>query len=457
MELVREVIGVLSYFVIPVLDWLFGSDANNPPEEIVPQLEADPYYRRLTCLTVPMHFAVLIAIACASFSVMIATGIRQSFGLFLQPVSQTLGTGREVYSLAIALNNLIYGLPLVAFLADWIGSRRVLAAGGLLYAGGLVLMTDVSSAVGLNMTLGLMVGLALSATTYVVVLGAVAKLVPPAQRSRTFGIITATGSSGMFVMPPLAQFLLVRFGWQTALVVLAAVSASIVLLALGLPGKARSRSAAPDSSELDEPFIAILRKARHNGSYFLLIAGFFVCGFHVAFIATHLPAFLSDRGLAPFVAAGALSLIGGFNILGSFSFGWLGDLYRKKYLLSGIYLGRAVVIALFLLIPLGATSALVFSAAMGFLWLATVPLTSGAVAQIFGTRYLSTLYGIVFLSHQVGAFLGVWLGGRVYDSTGSYTPVWIAAILLGLFAAVVHLPISDAPAAPRPVRAPDPA
>ena len=394
--------------------------------------------------------ALVIAIVCASLSVMLSTGIRSSFGLFLQPISDTLGTGREVFSLAIAINNIIYGLPLVGLIADKIGPRWVIIAGGLLYAGGLLLMTTIVQPMGLYLSLGFMVGLALSATTYVVVLGAVAQIVPAQRRSQTFGIITAAGSSGMFVVPPLAQILLSSYGWQSALVILAGVAALIVLLAFGLSGKPGHPVSATASTD-DEPFIEILKKARRHKGYLLLITGFFVCGFHVAFIATHLPAFLGDNGLSPAVGAAALSLIGAFNIVGSYSFGWLGDKFRKKYLLSFLYFGRAVVITLFLLFPITQTSTLIFSGAIGFLWLATVPLTSGTVAQIFGIRYLSTLYGVVFFSHQVGAFLGVWLGGRLYDTMGSYTPVWIMAIILGIFAAVVHTPISDKPIArPQP-------
>jgi MFS family permease len=383
---------------------------------------------------------LILAILSAALAVMISGGIRQSFGLFLAPISESLASGREVYSLAIAISNLIYGLPLVGILSDRIGSRWVLATGGLLYGGGLIALARITQASGLYLTLGLVVGLALSATTYVVVLGAVGQLVPPERRSSTFGIITAAGSSGMFVVPPLAQFLLDSFGWQTALIVLGGSTAVIVLLAFGLPNKPTLTA-----TEVEEPFVEILKKARGHVGYLLLITGFFVCGFHVAFIATHLPAYLSDNGLSSFAGAGALSLIGGFNIVGSFFFGWLGDTYRKKYLLSLIYMGRVIVITLFLLLPLTQTSALVFAGAIGFLWLATVPLTSGTVAQIFGVRYLSTLFGIVFLSHQVGAFLGVWLGGRLYDTTGSYDLVWYMAIGLGVLASLVHMPISDAP------------
>lgn len=377
---------------------------------------------------------------------MLSTGIRQSFGLFLGPISETLGTGRESFSLAIALSNLIYGLPLVGFLADRYGSRWILMGGALLYALGMLLLTRITSMAGLLLTLGVLVGLALSATTYVVVLGAVGQLVAPEQRSRTFGLITAAGSSGMFVVPPLAQLLVNNLGWQGAVLVLAGVAGLIVFLGFGLPRKAGTHASLSGQSVESEPFVQLLKRASRHSGYRLLMVGFFVCGFHVAFIATHLPAYLTDNGIPAFAGAIALSLVGAFNMAGSLTFGWLGDRFRKKYLLSTIYAGRAVVIGIFLWVPLSSASAFVFGGAIGFLWLATVPLTSGAVAQIFGVRYLSTLYGMVFFSHQVGAFLGVWLGGRFYDMLGSYNPVWVIAIVLGLVAAAVHLPMTDSPA-----------
>lgn len=398
---------------------------------------------------------VVIAVLSASLAVMLSTGIRSSFGLFLAPITQALGTGREELSLAFAISNLVYGLPLIGFLSDRIGPRWVVIAGALLYAVGLVLLTLVTSTGGLIVSLGLLVGIALSATTYVVVLGAVGQLVPESQQSRVFGMITAMGSAGMFVVPPLAQLLLDNFGWQGALYVLAGVAGLVAVMAFGLPGQAGTQLHGAQQPHVDEPFLKLLNRARGHRGYLLLTTGFFVCGFHVAFISTHLPAFLGDNGLPGFVAAAALSLVGAFNIIGSMLFGWLGDRFRKKYMLSLIYLGRAVVIAAFIFLPISQTSALIFGGAIGFLWLATVPLTSGTVAQIFGTRYLSTLYGIVFFSHQIGAFLGVWLGGRFYDATGSYMPIWIAGIVLGVFAAVVHLPITDQPLS-RPVQ-PSPA
>ncbi len=387
--------------------------------------------------------AIILAISSAAISVMIGTGIRSSFGLFLEPISTMLGTGRETFSLAMAINNLIYGLPLVGFLADRVGSRWVLIAGGVLYAAGLVYMSTVTSALGLYVSIGLMIGLALSATTYVVVLGAVAQIVPPEERSRSFGLITAGGSSGMLSMPLIVGLLLDYYNWQTVLIILAGLSGLIILLAFGLPGRPQQQEQQDAQTREEEPLARTLTRAARNPSYLLLTTGFFVCGFHVAFIATHLPVFLIDNGLSTLVASAALALIGGFNILGSFLFGWLGDLYRKKYLLCAIYSGRAIVITLFLLMPITEFSALVFSAAIGLLWLATIPLTSGTVAQIFGIRHLSTLYGVVFLSHQIGAFIGVWLGGRLYDVTGTYNVVWYLSIALAIFAALVHLPIAE--------------
>ena len=270
-----------------------------------------------------------------------------------------------------------------------------------------------------------------------------AQLIGEGQRSRVFGLITAMGSAGMFVVPPLAQILLSNFGWQRALYALAAVPAVVALMAFGLPRRPGTQLQGEQEPHVDEPFRSVLERAARHRGYLLLTTGFFVCGFHVAFIGAHLPAYLGDKGLPEFVAAGALALIGAFNILGSMTFGWLGDRFSRKNMLSLIYFGRAVVILFFLLAPVSQTSALVFGGAMGFLWLATVPLTSGTVASFFGARYLSTLYGIVFFSHQIGAFIGVWLGGRFYDTAGTYTPVWIAGIALGVFAALVHLPIPE--------------
>lgn len=391
-----------------------------------------------------MRRSVTFAIISAALAVMLASGIRASFGLLQLPLVEALNTNRETYSLAIAISNLVYGIPLVGILADRIGSRWVILAGGIAYVGGLLMLTRIVSVGGMILSLGLVIGLALSATTYVVVLGAVAKLVPPEQHSRAFGIITAAGSSGMFVVPPIAQLLIDRYEWRNAMMVLALLASVIIVLGFVMPSGMGKHQGAPSAA--GESFVDILRKARGHTGYMLLILGFFVCGFHVSFIGTHLPAYLSDNGLDPLIGATALSLVGVFNIVGSTTFGFLGDFLRKKHLLSLIYLGRSIVIVLFIAFPITRLTALVFAGAMGFLWLATVPLTSGMVSQIFGSRYMSTLYGVVFFSHQVGAFLGVWLGGRLFDTLGTYQPVWYIAIVLGLVAAVAHLPINDAPA-----------
>ena len=295
----------------------------------------------------------------------------------------------------------------------------------------------------------MMLGLALSATSYVVVLGAVAQVVSPKRRATAFGVVTAAGSFGTFTVVPIVQWLITHFGWQLALLYLAAAIGVIVFFALGLPS-----TAGPPSGQMsDEDTLSrTLGRARSHSGYLLLNAGFFVCGFHVSFIATHLPAFLKDHGLSDVVSATALSLIGLFNIGGSSLFGYLGDRCRKKYLLSLLYGSRAVVITLFLFVQLTATTAFVFACAIGFLWLATVPLTSGTVAQIFGSGHLSSLFEIVFFSHQIGSFLGVWLGGRFYDTTGSYDTVWLIAVALGVFAAAIHLPIADQPVTTDPDR-----
>lgn len=383
-----------------------------------------------------------IIVLFSALAVLASMGLRQSFGLFLQPISDSLDLGREVFSLAIALQNLIFGLPLFGIIADRYGARWVVFGGALLYAVGCLLVSASQGAFELYLTLGLLIGLGLGCTTYVVVLGAVARVVHPAKRSTAFGVVTAAGSFGTFAMVPGVQWVIGYSGWQASFVVSAGLIGWVALLAFGFP----QRGAAPAGPASGEHTMRqMLNKARGHSGYWLLNAGFFVCGFHVAFIATHLPSFLTDGGLSRMTGATALSLIGLCNIFGSSLFGWLGDRYRKKYLLSALYFSRAVVIGLFLFVPLTSFSALLFGGLIGFLWLATVPLTSGTVAQIFGARYLSTLYGIVFFSHQAGSFLGVWLAGRLYDATGSYDLVWWLAIALGVVAALLHLPIADRP------------
>ena len=396
----------------------------------------------------------LLVLGCASLTIALSMGTRQGMGLFLEPVTSALGMDRETFSLVIAWQNLILALPLFGVLADVLGFRRVALLGGVVYGGGLWLASQSETAWGLYANLGGVVGVGIGLSGMIVVLGAVGQVAPPERRSTAFGVVTVAFSIGMFAMIPLLQFWIERHGWSGALEAAGGVVLVISLVALGLPGKPSSAEKPPGS--VPEPELTLgrtLNGARTHSGYLLLNLGFFVCGFHVAFIGTHLPAFLQGEGVSASAASWALAMIGLFNIFGSLVFGRLGDSLSKKSLLSGLYTLRAVVIAAFLAIPLSDFTAIAFGAAIGFLWLATVPLTSGIVAQVFGTRYLSTLWGIVFFSHQLGAFLGVWLGGRVYDTTGSYTPVWLAAVALGLFAGIVHLPIREQPWRPSP---PDP-
>ncbi|MBL4825922.1 MAG: MFS transporter [SAR324 cluster bacterium] len=388
----------------------------------------------------------LLVLGCGSLMIFMSIGIRQGMGLFLEPITSTLGMDRETFSLAIAWQNLILALPLFGVAADLMGFRRVALLGGVVYGGGLWLASQSETAWELYANLGGIVGVGIGLSGMIVVLGAVGKVAPAERRSTAFGIVTVASSIGMFTMIPLLQFLIERYGWNGALETAGLAVLAISLLALGLPGKTSSEE--NNSQSKSEPELSLektLNGARTHSGYLLLNLGFFVCGFHVAFIATHLPAYLQGEGVSPSAASWALAMIGLFNIFGSLIFGRLGDSLSKKYLLSLLYALRTVVFSLFLVIPLSDFTAIAFGAAIGFLWLATVPLTSGIVAQVFGTRYLTTLWAIVFFSHQLGAFLGIWLGGRVYDSTGSYTTVWLAAIALGLIAAVVHLPIREQP------------
>jgi predicted MFS family arabinose efflux permease len=386
-----------------------------------------------------------IVIVAAAAIVTLAMGVRQAFGLFLPPMSVSLGIGRESFGLAIAISNLVFGLaqPFIGALGDRHGAGRVVFFGTLLYVAGLVGAAWVGSALGLHLTLGLLVGVALAATTFVVVLGAVGRVVPAERRGLAFGIVTAGGSLGQFLVVPAAQILLSDLGYRLALIVLAGMIALCAVLALGVAGKPAAPADEGPRQSLGE---ALAEAASHRG-YWLLNAGFFVCGFHIAFIATHFPAYLDDNGLGLGIGATALALVGLFNIFGSYLFGLSADVWRKKYVLSGLYAARGLVIALFLAVPLTPFTALAFASALGFLWLGTIPLTSGLVGQIFGVRYLSTLYGIVFLSHQVGSFFGAWAAGYAYDRMGSYDAAWAASIALAAFAALVHLPIRDAPVA----------
>ncbi|MDK2766835.1 MFS transporter [Sphingomonas sp.] len=383
----------------------------------------------------------------AAAIVTIAMGVRQAFGLFLPDMSTDLSIGRSSFGLSLALQNLLFGLaqPFVGALADRHGAGRVVAGGTLLYAAGLIAASLAGSAIGLHLSFGLMVGMALSATTFVVVLGAVGRVVTPERRSMAFGIVTAGGSLGQFLVVPAGQLLIGELGWRMALVALAGLIAVMLALAVGVSGK--PQAAGPQAGGAGQTLRQALGEAAGHRGFWLLNAGFFVCGFHVAFIATHFPAYLTDKGLGLAIGANALALVGLFNIFGSYLFGVWGGRWSKKGLLAALYAARGVVMIAFLVTPLTPASALLFAAAMGFLWLGTVPLTSGLVGQIFGMRYLSTLYGIVFLGHQLGSFCGAWIAGLMFDWTGSYDSIWVASVALGFIAALLHLPIPDRPVA----------
>jgi MFS family permease len=384
--------------------------------------------------------AIVLFFGCVILT--LSMGTRQSMGLFLPPMTLEFGWGRSTFAFAMALSNLIWGAfqPVFGAVADRHGAGKVVAASALLYAAALTLMPYSSTGVMLDLSAGIMLGLALCGVTFGVILGVIGRAYPIERRSFALGVASAGGSFGQFVMLPFTQWLIGSLGWKGALFALAGSLLIIVPCAVALV----ERREAP-AAQRQQSLAAALREAGTHAGFWYLTAGFFVCGFQVAFIQVHLPAFLGDNRLPAAVGATALALIGLFNIAGSFLAGVLGGRFSKKYLLSAIYFARAGVIALFLWLPITPASVYLFSAGIGFLWLGTVPLTNGLVAQIFGVRYLATLFGIVFFSHQVGSFIGVWLGGYMFDLTGSYDLVWAGGILLGIAAGVLNLPIDERP------------
>ncbi|MBX3622448.1 MAG: MFS transporter [Rhizobacter sp.] len=378
---------------------------------------------------------------CGAMIVTLSMGIRHGFGLWLQPITMERGWTRETFAFALAIQNLAWGLagPFAGMLADRFGAFRVLVVGALLYAGGLVLMALATSGLAFTGSAGLVLGLAQSGTTYAVVYGVIGRNVAADKRSWAMGVAAAAGSFGQFLMVPVENWLIGGFGWQNALFLLGCAALAIVPLAFGLKEPPVARRAAGHQS-----IGSALREAFGYPSFQLLMAGYFVCGFQVVFIGVHMPSYLRDHGLTPNVATTALALIGLFNVFGTYAAGTLGQRMAKKHILSTIYLLRSVAIVTFLNVPLTPWSVYVFSSVMGFLWLSTVPPTNAVIAQIFGVQYMSMLGGFVFLSHQIGSFLGVWLGGKLYDTTGSYDVVWWIAVALGVFAALVNLPVREA-------------
>jgi MFS family permease len=391
------------------------------------------------------------ALACGSLILTLAMGVRHGFGLFLPPMSMELGWGRETFAFALALQNLVWGFtqPVIGMLADRWGGGRVVVAGVVLYCAGLYGMASSTSPLMLALTSGVAIGTALSCCTFSVVSGVVGRRYSPAQRSQALGIAGAAGSFGQFAMLPIAEYLISGLGWHNALLALGAAILFMLPAAFGIVDRSQGHAAAMGATSAREALAQALR----SRDYWLLSFGFFVCGFQVVFIAIHLPAFVLDAGLSPKVGVQALALIGLFNIFGSYMAGRLGAVFRKPYLLGGIYIARSLVIIAYLAVPMTAASTYVFSAAMGFLWLGTVPLTNAVVASMFGVRHLAMLAGTVFLFHQVGAFLGSWLGGVLFDTTGSYALIWWISIALGVIALFANLPIREHPAAPAAQRA----
>lgn len=389
---------------------------------------------------------------CSAAIVTVAMGIRHGFGLWLQPITQDQHWSRETFAFALAIQNLVWGLAgiFAGMLADRFGAFRVIVAGAVLYALGLVGMAYASTAWMFSLTAGVLIGLAQAGTTYAIVYGVIGRNVPASQRSKAMGITAAAGSFGQFLMVPVEGFLINSLGWQQALLALAAGSLLMMPLAWWL--REPDFNAGAGGHGQQQSIWHALNEAFRYRSFQLLMAGYFVCGFQVVFIGVHMPSYLKDHGLSPQVASYSLALIGLFNVFGSYTSGVLGQRMQKKNILAFIYATRAVVISVFLLVPLSPLSVYVFSAAIGLLWLSTVPPTNATVAQIFGVTHLSMLGGFVFFSHQIGSFMGVWLGGVLYDRSGSYDLVWYIAIALGLVAALLNLPIKEAPI----VRSPTP-
>ena len=381
-------------------------------------------------------------LACGAAIVTLSMGVRHGFGLWLQPITQAQGWSRESFSFALAVQNLSWGVVgiFAGMMVDRFGAFRVLILGALLYALGLAGMALASTPLLFLLSTGVLIGAAQAGTTYAVVYGVIGRNIAPERRSWAMGVAAAAGSFGQFLMVPTEGWLIASLGWQQALLALAA---SVLLIAPLAWGLREPTSGGGQVVRRDQTILQALREAMRYRSFQLLMAGYFVCGFQVVFIGVHMPSYLKDHGLSPQVASTALALIGLFNVLGTYAAGALGQRLPKRHILAGIYFARSVVITVFLLAPLTPASVYIFASVMGVLWLSTVPPTNAVVAQIFGLSHFSMLGGFVFFSHQIGSFMGVWLGGVLYDRTGSYDVVWLIAIALGVLAALVNLPVKE--------------
>ncbi len=390
-------------------------------------------------------------LACGAAIVTLSMGIRHGFGLWLQPMTQEMGWTREHFSFAMAIQNLSWGVfgIFAGMAADRFGAFRVLLVGAVLYGLGLAGMALSPTPGVFALTAGVLIGAAQAGTTYAVIYGVIGRQIPAEKRSWAMGVAAAAGSFGQFLMVPVEGWLISSFGWQEALLMLGGAVLLIMPLALFLREPGFVGGVVP---KREQTIVQALREAFHYRSFQLLMAGYFVCGFQVVFIGVHMPSYLKDNGLSPQVASYALALIGLFNVIGTYAAGALGQRFPKRYILSFIYLARAVAISVFLVVPLSPSSVYVFASVMGLLWLSTIPPTNAVVAQIFGVAHLSMLGGFIFFSHQIGSFMGVWLGGYLYDRTGSYDIVWYIAIALGVFAALINLPVRETPIVRGPQR-----
>ncbi|HEY7748679.1 MAG TPA: MFS transporter [Aestuariivirgaceae bacterium] len=389
-------------------------------------------------------YAPTVIIVAGCIVAIISFGVRSSMGLFTYPISEFHQWDREIYGLAMALQNLVWGMaqPIAGAFADRYGPSRVVAAGALVYALGTGMMAFAHTPTLIYLAGGLLVGIGAATASFFIVMAAFGRLVPPEKRSWAFGIATAAGSMGQFIFAPLGQGFIAAFGWQTALLWLAAIALLMVVFAIPLNApSARTAAAAKDDTTIT--LRSAVTGAFGHPSFILLVLGFFVCGFQLAFVTIHLPAYLVEHGISAWLAAFAIAIIGIFNVIGSYAAGVIGSKYKKRFSLATIYLLRSLFVTLFISLPVTPATTLIFTASMGLLWLSTVPLTMGLVTVMFGIRYMATLYGFVFLSHQVGSFFGVWLGGRFHDIYGTYDPVWWMGVALGLFAALVHWPIRE--------------
>jgi MFS family permease len=397
----------------------------------------------------------LVIIACGCAIALLSFGPRSALGFFIQPMSREFAWGRDIFGLALAVQNLLWGLgqPIAGAIADRFGVLRVICVGAVLYTAGLLLMSYGATPLSLDIGAGVLVGFGLSGCSFNLVLSAFSKLLPPERRGIALGAGTAAGSFGQFLFAPFGVALIDNFGWQSALLVFAGLMLLILPLSLALSTPPVVASKVPVAEADQQSFKTALAEAFGHRSYVLLVLGFFTCGFQLAFITVHLPAYLSDQGIPASSGGWVIAAIGLFNIIGSLSVGWLQNIFPKRYILSVIYFTRALSILAFISFPITTFSAIAFGAISGLTWLSTVPPTSALIALMFGTRWFSTLYGFSFVSHQVGGFLGVWLGGIVFEKFGSYTPIWWLSILFGVLSALINLPIVEAPVV-RPVAKP---